>query len=297
MTSSAARSSSSSTTCRCCCRCPNGCTRWTSARSSRTARRRRSPPTTTCSPVISAGRGGPTLLRIEGLNVSYGPVQVLFDVSLDVGEDEIVALLGTNGAGKTTVLRAVSGVIPVSSGTITFNGTDITGASPRKVVQSGLIQLPGGRGVFPGMSVRENLDVGAHALGARRKRAIEAVLDEFPDLGGRLDQQAGTMSGGQQQMLALAKSMVLEPKLLLIDELSLGLAPKVVEQLLETLRRYVERGVSVVVVEQHVDLALSIAERAYFMERGSIRFDGPSAELHGRDDLLRAVFLTSTGGR
>lgn len=239
------------------------------------------------------------MLRVEGLNVSYGPVQVLFDVSLEVGEGEIVALLGTNGAGKTTVLRAVSGIIPVTSGTITFNGNDITGASPRKIVQSGLIQLPGGRGVFPGMSVRENLEVGAYAHGrdhARRRQAIEAVLDEFRDLRDRLDQQAGTMSGGQQQMLALAKSMVLEPKLLLIDELSLGLAPKIVEQLLETLRRYVERGVSVVVIEQHVDLALSIAERAYFMERGSIRFDGPSAELHGRDDLLRAVFLTSTGG-
>lgn len=238
------------------------------------------------------------MLRVEGLNVSYGPVQVLFDVSLKVGEGEILALLGTNGAGKTTVLRAVSGVIPVSSGTIKFHGTDITGASPRRIVKSGLIQLPGGRGVFPGMSVRENLEVGGYALGrdpARRKRAIEAVLDDFPDLRDRLDQQAGTMSGGQQQMLSLAKSMVLEPKLLLIDELSLGLAPKIVEQLLETMRRYVERGVSIVVVEQHVDLALSIADRAYFMERGSIRFDGPAAELHGRDDLLRAVFLTSEG--
>lgn len=239
------------------------------------------------------------MLRVDGLNVSYGPVQVLFDVSLEVGEGEIVALLGTNGAGKTTVLRAVSGVLPVTSGTVTFDGADITGASPRAIVESGLIQLPGGRGVFPGMSVRENLEVGAHAYGRdqrRRRHAIDAVLEEFPDLRDRLDQQAGTMSGGQQQMLSLAKSMVLEPKLLLIDELSLGLAPKIVEGLLETLRRYVERGVSVVVVEQHVDLALSIAERAYFMERGSVRFDGPSAELHGRDDLLRAVFLTSAGG-
>jgi ABC-type branched-subunit amino acid transport system ATPase component len=236
------------------------------------------------------------LLRVEGIDVSYGPIQVLFDVSIEVGAGEIVALLGTNGAGKTTVLRAVSGIIPVASGSITFEDKDITGTSPRRIVESGLIQLPGGRGVFPGMSVRENLDVGGYVYGrdhARRKDAIEEVLDEFPDLRGRLDQAAGTLSGGQQQMLSLAKSMVPQPRLLLIDELSLGLAPVVVEQLLETLRRYVERGVSVVVVEQHVDLALSIAERAYFMERGSIRFDGPASELHGRDDLLRAVFLSS----
>lgn len=241
-----------------------------------------------------------TLLRVEGVDVSYGPIQVLFDVSIEVGEGEIVALLGTNGAGKTTVLRAISGIVGLTSGRISFQDTDITGASPRQIVEAGLIQLPGGRGVFPGMSVRENLEVGGYVYGrdhARRRAAIKAVLEEFPALGDRLDQQAGTLSGGQQQMLSLAKSMVPEPKLLLIDELSLGLAPVIVEQLLGTLRRYVERGVSVVVVEQHVDLALSIAQRAYFMERGSIRFDGPAEELHGRDDLLRAVFLaTATDG-
>lgn len=236
------------------------------------------------------------MLQVEDVSVSYGPVQVLFDVSLEVGPGEIVALLGTNGAGKTTVLRAVSGVLPVTSGRIVFDGEDITGRSPRDIVESGLIQLPGGRGVFPGMTVRENLEVGGYVFGrdtARRREAIEQVLEEFPILRERLDQQAGTMSGGQQQMLSLAKSMVPEPRLLLVDELSLGLAPVIVEDLLDILRRYVTRGVSVVVVEQHVDLALSIAERAYFMERGQVRFDGPADELRGRDDLLRSVFLST----
>lgn len=236
------------------------------------------------------------MLQVEDVSVSYGPVQVLFDVSLEVGPGEIVALLGTNGAGKTTVLRAISGVLPVTSGRIVFEGEDITGRSPRDIVESGLIQLPGGRGVFPGMTVRENLEVGGYVYGrdaARRRDAIEQVLDEFPILRERLHQQAGTMSGGQQQMLSLAKSMVPEPRLLLVDELSLGLAPVIVEDLLDILRRYVTRGVSVVVVEQHVDLALSIAERAYFMERGQVRFDGPADELRGRDDLLRSVFLST----
>lgn len=237
------------------------------------------------------------MLQVDGIDVSYGPIQVLFDVSLEVGEGEVIALLGTNGAGKTTVLRAVSGTIPVTAGTITFDGQDITGHSPTEIVEAGLIQLPGGRGVFPGMSVRENLEVGGYTYGKDthgRRDAIEKVLEDFPILRERMDQQAGTMSGGQQQMLSLAKSMVPEPRLLLIDELSLGLAPVIVEDLLETLQRYVGRGVSVVVVEQHVDLALEIAERAYFMERGQIRFDGPAEELRGRDDLLRSVFLSST---
>ncbi|MBW3561693.1 MAG: ABC transporter ATP-binding protein [Actinobacteria bacterium] len=237
------------------------------------------------------------MLRVDGIDVSYGPIQVLFDVSLEVGQGEIVALLGTNGAGKTTVLRAVSGTIPVTSGTVTFDGQDITGHSPTEIVEAGLIQLPGGRGVFPGMSVRENLEIGGYTYGkdsTARREAIDKVLEDFPILRERLDQQAGTMSGGQQQMLSLAKSMVPEPRLLLIDELSLGLAPVIVEDLLETLRGYVDRGISAVVVEQHVDLALEIAERAYFMERGQIRFDGAADDLRGRDDLLRSVFLSSS---
>lgn len=236
------------------------------------------------------------MLQVEDVSIAYGPVQVVFDVSLHVGAGEIVALLGTNGAGKTTVLRAISGVIPVTSGRIVFDGEDITHHSPRDIVEAGLIQLPGGRGVFPGMTVRENLEVGGYVYGRdtrRRREAIEQVLDEFPRLRDRLQQQAGTLSGGEQQMLSLAKAMVPEPRLLLVDELSLGLAPIIVEDLLETLRGYVARGVSVVVVEQHVDLALSIAERAYFMERGQVRFDGPAAELQGRDDLLRSVFLSA----
>ncbi len=234
------------------------------------------------------------MLRVDGIDVSYGPVQVLFDVSLTVGDGEVVALLGTNGAGKTTALKAVSGLVPVTSGVVSFDGVALTGRSPREIVEAGVIQLPGGRGVFPGMTVQENLEVGTHLFGrdrVRRAARITDVLDEFPALRGRLRQQAGTLSGGEQQMLALAKAMLPSPRLLLVDELSLGLAPVIVGQLLERLRSYVAAGVSVVVVEQHVDLALEIADRAYFMERGQVRFAGPAAELRGRDDLLRSVFL------
>lgn len=236
------------------------------------------------------------MLEVDGIDVAYGPVQVLFDVSIAVRGGEVVALLGSNGAGKTTVLRAVSGVLPVSAGRVRFEGQDITGRSPRQIVEAGVIQLAGGRGVFAGMTVRENLEVAGYVYGRDRRRrrdAIDASLEEFPSLQNRLQQQAGTLSGGEQQMLALAKAMVGQPKLLLIDELSLGLAPVVVEQLLDTLQRYVATGVSVVVVEQHVDLALEIAQRAYFMDRGEVRFAGAAEELRGRDDLLRSVFLPS----
>ncbi len=236
------------------------------------------------------------MLRVDGVDAAYGPIQVLFDVSLQVEAGEVVALLGTNGAGKTTVLRAISGTVPVAAGTVTFEGTDLTTASPRERVEAGIIQLPGGRGVFPGMTVRENLEVGGYVFGrdtAARDEAIDAVVERFPVLQSRRGQQAGTMSGGEQQMLALAKAMVAQPRVLLVDELSLGLAPVIVEDLLGTLREYVDEGVAVVVVEQHVDLALEIAERAYFMERGQVRFDGPAEDLRGRDDLLRSVFLAS----
>ena len=234
------------------------------------------------------------MLRVEKLSASYGAIQVLFDVDLEVGDGEIVALLGTNGAGKTTVLRAISGVLGPDAGRIEWDGERIDGERPPEIVRRGIVQMPGGRGVFPGMSVEENLEMGGFLYGRdkrRRSEAIERVYGLFPMLRDRRRQAAGSLSGGQQQMLTLAKAFVMEPRLLLVDELSLGLAPIVVEQLLETLRGVNQEGVALLLVDQHVDLALDVSSRAYFLERGEVRFSGPADGLRGRDDLLRAVFL------
>ena len=234
------------------------------------------------------------MLRLENVHAFYGQIQVLFSIDLEVGDGEIVALLGTNGAGKTTILRVISGVIKPAVGDVVWNDERIGGLRPPDVLRRGIVQMPGGRGVFPGMTVEENLEVAGFSFGrdaARLRARIEAVLEFFPLLADRRRQVAGSLSGGQQQMLTLAKSFVVEPKLLLVDELSLGLAPKIVEELLEIIRRLNKEGVAVVLVDQHVDLALSIARRAYFLERGEIRFSGPAKKLSGRDDLLRSVFL------
>ena len=235
------------------------------------------------------------MLELKNVHAYYGPIQVLFGIDMEVGDGEIVALLGTNGAGKTTILRVISGVLDPSDGSVTFEGDSLVGERPAEIVQRGIVQMPGGRGVFPGMAVIENLEIAGFLYGKDRKRRDEMVtkvLDFFPDLKDRRKQVAGSMSGGQQQMLTLAKSFVMDPNLLLIDELSLGLAPKVVEDLLEIIRRFNEAGVAVVLVDQHVDLALDASTRAYFIERGEIRFSGPAEDLRGRDDLLRSVFLT-----
>ncbi len=218
----------------------------------------------------------------------------MFDVNLEVGEGEIVALLGTNGAGKTTILRVISGILQPTVGDVIYKGESLARKSPPEIVQMGIVQMPGGRGVFPGMTVYENLEMGGFLYGkdkTRRKHMIEKVFDFFPALAKRRRQAAGSMSGGEQQMLTLAKSFVMDPDLLLIDELSLGLAPKIVEELLEIIRKLNQEKVAVVLVDQHVDLARDVASRAYFIERGEIRFSGPAEELRGRDDLLRSVFL------
>jgi ABC-type branched-subunit amino acid transport system ATPase component len=234
------------------------------------------------------------VLKLSDIHAFYGPVHVLFDIELEVGEGEIIALLGTNGAGKTTVLRVISGVLKPLRGHVEWNGERLEGHRPAEIVKRGIVQMPGGRGVFPGMSIAENLEMAGFLYGrdrAKRKQMIDRTLELFPILAERRRQIAGTLSGGQQQMLTLAKSFVMDPKLLLIDELSLGLAPKVVEELLDVVRRLNAEGVAVVIVEQHVDLALDMASRAYFLERGEVRFSGPAEDLRGRDDLLRSVFL------
>jgi branched-chain amino acid transport system ATP-binding protein len=257
-------------------------------------------------------QGRSKLLLCRGLQVAYGNVQVLFDVDLEVDEGEIIALLGTNGAGKSTLLKAICGVVEADKGAVVFDGRDITHTPPEEIALLGVSQMPGGQGVFPSLTVRENLRIagwtqrhgggavaGAEAAAGRRHRAdraeqaarVEQVLAQFPALAPRLGEPAANLSGGQQQMLALGMAFLARPRLLLIDELSLGLAPVVVEQLLPMVQAIRDQGTTVILVEQSVNLALSLAETAYFMEKGEIRFHGPTAKLLELSDLLRSVFL------
>ncbi len=239
-------------------------------------------------------QGRSKLLLVRGLDVSYGDVQVLFDVDFEVGEGEIVALLGTNGAGKSTLLKAISGVVEADRGAVIFDGRDMTHAPPNEVAAKGVVQVPGGRGVFPSLTVSENLKVASWLT--RRQKAvveerIEEVLEIFPVLRERRSEPAANLSGGQQQMLALGMAFLSRPSLIMIDELSLGLAPVVVEQLLKIVEGFKRQGTTVIIVEQSVNVALTLAEEAYFMEKGEIRFHGPTAELLERPDVLRSVFL------
>ncbi|HEX5616300.1 MAG TPA: MFS transporter [Acidimicrobiia bacterium] len=236
------------------------------------------------------------LLLVRNIDVEYDGVRVLFNVDFEVDEGEVVALLGTNGAGKSTLLRAISGLVEPVNGAIVFDGRDMTYAPPHEVAARGVVQVPGGQGVFPSLSVREHLRL----AGWTRRRehadvlaATEHVLTLFPVLADRLDDPAGDLSGGQQQMLTLGMAFIARPRLLMIDELSLGLAPAVVEQLLEIVRAIAAQGTTIILVEQSVNLALTIAETAYFMEKGEIRFHGPTAELLERPELLRSVFFDS----
>ncbi|HEY7917873.1 MAG TPA: MFS transporter [Acidimicrobiales bacterium] len=245
-------------------------------------------------------RGLVKLLLVRSLNVSYGQVQVLFDVDFEIEEGEIIALLGTNGAGKSTLLKAICGVVEADKGAVIFDGRDITHMPPNEIAALGITQVPGGQGVFPGLSVADNLRVAGWLDRRHRTRTaarVEEVLGFFPVLSDRLDQPAATLSGGQQQMLALSMAFLARPRLLLIDELSLGLAPVVVEQLLPLVEVIRAQGTTVILVEQSVNLALTIAHSAYFMEKGEIKFHGPTAELLDRPDILRSVFLGGAGSR
>ena len=234
------------------------------------------------------------VLSADKVDFSYGRTQVLFGVSVDVHPGEALALLGTNGAGKSTLLRALSGLEAPNSGRIVFDGKDVTGVPAERLVGRGLVLIPGGKAVFPDMSVEENLKM--HALTIRRDRALvrarrDQVLETFPRLAQRLSQPASNLSGGEQQQLALAKALMLDPKVLCIDELSLGLAPGVVGELIEIVRSIHRRGVTLVVVEQSLNIAAELCARAVFMEKGEVRFEGRTAELLERDDIARAVFL------
>ncbi len=241
-------------------------------------------------------RGEADLLLIRNLDAGYGGRQVLFGVNFDVKEGEIVALLGTNGAGKSTLLKSISGVVEADRGAVILDGRDVTHAPPNEIAALGISQMPGGQGVFGGLTVNENLQLAGWTRRhdpKGRAEAVEEVLTIFPLLRERMHRDAGDLSGGQQQMLALGMAFVAKPRVLLIDELSLGLAPVIVGQLLPIVQRVADQGTAVILVEQSVNVALTVAQRAYFMERGTIRFSGPTAELLDRTDLLRSVFLSS----
>ena len=239
------------------------------------------------------------VMQLANVDFSYGHVQVLFDVNFEVRRGETLALLGTNGAGKSTILRVISGLAIPERGVVRLNGQTFTYVAPETRARLGIMQLPGGKGVFPSMSVRTNLEVSARLASKDRveqRHRIDAVFEIFPELRERAAQAAGSMSGGQQQMLALARVLIHEPEILLIDELSLGLAPVVVERLLEVVDTLKQRGQTMIIVEQSLNVALAIADRAIFLEKGAIRFEGAASELANRDDLARAVFFGTEGG-
>jgi ABC-type branched-subunit amino acid transport system ATPase component/MFS family permease len=238
------------------------------------------------------------MLACRHIDFSYGPLQVLFDVDFTVDDGEMVALLGTNGAGKSTLLRVISGLGLPTRGSVAFQGADVTYLDAERRLGLGITQIPGGRAVFPRLSVVDNLRVFGYSERHHRgkvDRGIDETFTAFPRLAERRNQLASTLSGGEQQMLALGKALILEPRLLLIDELSLGLAPVVVGELLEMVRRINTGGTAVVLVEQSVNIALSLVNHAYFMEKGAVRFDGKAADLLKRGDLLRSVFLQGAG--
>ena len=243
--------------------------------------------------------GEPPAIQVHDLDFSYGNVQILFDVSLEVRRGEVLALLGTNGAGKSTLLRVIAGLGTPSRGVVRLDGRTVTYTSPEQRAALGIELLPGGKGTFDELSVQENLEVGGFRLrrdGDELQRRIDEVLTRFPDLESRRRQTAGSLSGGQQQMLALARVLMHRPEVLIIDELSLGLAPAVVQDLLGIVERLRDEGMTIIVVEQSLNVALAIADRAVFMEKGHVRFDGPAAELLERGDLARAVFLGGEEG-
>jgi branched-chain amino acid transport system ATP-binding protein len=244
-------------------------------------------------PVTAPGEA--PLLVCRGVQVAYDKVRVLFGVDLEIRQGEIVALLGTNGAGKSTLLKAVSGLVDPTEGSIVFDGQDITHVDPVERARLGIVQVPGGRAVFPTLTVAEHFKAAAWLFAKEDAAEVHArtaqVLEMFPRLKERWHQMAGNLSGGEQQQLGLGMAFVAKPRLLIIDELSLGLAPAVVEQLLEIVRAIHAEGCPVILVEQSVNVALTIAHRAYFMEKGEVRFEGAAAELLARGDLLRSVFL------
>jgi branched-chain amino acid transport system ATP-binding protein len=232
------------------------------------------------------------MLEVRNINVAYGDVQALWDCSFSVKEREVVTLIGSNGAGKTTALRAISGLLPPKSGKVTFEGQDVTGIPPYKLVERGMALVPEARQLWPGMTVQENLELGAYTRAARAKltETLKRVYDLFPRLHDRRAQLAGTLSGGEQQMCAIGRGLMSLPRLMMLDEPSLGLAPMLVREVFGVVKEIKNQGVTVVLVEQNVGHALEVADRAYVLETGRITLTGRSHDLLG-DPTVQEKFL------
>jgi branched-chain amino acid transport system ATP-binding protein len=232
------------------------------------------------------------MLTLSGISASYGSVPAVTDVSLTVGEGEAVGLLGANGAGKSTTLRAISGLMRLTAGTITFGGTNIAALPPYKVTELGIAHVPEGRQVFPELTVTENLEIGAYVPRAKaeRSRTLELVFNVFPVLAERRKQLAGTMSGGEQQMLAVGRGLMLKPRLLMLDEPSLGLAPVVTDATFQKIEEIHAMGTALLLVEQNVGRALTLVQRAYVLESGKVIMHGTSAEL-ANNRQVQAAYL------
>jgi branched-chain amino acid transport system ATP-binding protein len=232
------------------------------------------------------------MLSVIDLNVSYGNFQVLFDINLEVSKGEIVALIGPNGAGKTTTLKTISGLLRPAKGKISFLGESLNGLQPYQICARGVVQVPEGRGIFPTMTVLENLEMGAYLPAARAKKAesLNKVFDLFPVLSTRKQQRAGSLSGGEQQMLAIGRALMALPKLLIIDELSLGLSPKIASLLFEKLKELNKQGLTILLVEQNVVAALEIAERAYIISEGRIITEGNAKDILSDKRIIKSYF-------
>jgi branched-chain amino acid transport system ATP-binding protein len=232
------------------------------------------------------------ILSVQDLTIHYGAIQALRGISFEVDQGEIITLIGSNGAGKSTTLNGISNVIKKTSGKVEFNGNDITGLAPDKIVAAGLVQIPEGRRIFANLSVQDNLAMGAYTRTDRRaiREDLEMVYSLFPRLKERMHQVAGTLSGGEQQMLAMGRGLMAKPRLLLLDEPSMGLAPILVDEIFEVIRRINQAGATILLVEQNAYKALGIAARAYILETGRVIKSGPAAELM-KDDVVKASYL------
>ena len=232
------------------------------------------------------------MLKITDLNVFYGPIHALKGVSLEVNDGEIVTLIGSNGAGKSTTLNAITGIVKVASGKVELDGQDITNAASHKIVQHGISLSPEGREVFPGLTVEENLRMGAYTRQNKQEIAqnFERVYDLFPRLKERVSQPAGTLSGGEQQMLAIGRSLMSSPKYLLLDEPSMGLAPNLVQMIFSLIEEINKQGMTILLIEQNANMALSVASRAYVLETGRVSLSGDAAQL-AQDERVKKAYL------
>ena len=231
-----------------------------------------------------------SLLSVSNLSVSYGAIEAIRNCSLRVEQGEIVTLIGGNGAGKSTMLRTISGLLTPKQGTIQFEGKEIQGQPPHRIAQSGLVHVPEGRGIFANLTVEENLQLGAYSRNdhAEIRKDRDRALELFPRVRERLKQAAGTLSGGEQQMVAIARAMLSRPRLLMLDEPSLGLAPQIVQTIFQVIREINNSGTTILLVEQNAAMALKVAHRAYVIEVGSIEMEGPAAELASSDEVRKA---------